>query len=166
MNRKVLSALLPLALVTVSACNGDDNTNAVNTAVNRAANTNVARANANAVVSERRDDVDWNVSEADFKNKTNEYKGAAERLGDKIGSGASDLWIWTKIKSKLAAIDDFPDTGVNVDVENGAVTLKGSVASAQQKQAAEAAVNDVKKDDKDVKGVTNSIQVAAASPAR
>ena len=164
MKKRILAALLTLAaLATAAACGGGNdnhgnanhsNSNAANRAANRAANANTAASTG----------LDWNVNRADFDRKKDEYANEAKRLNNKIGSGANDAWIWTKVKGKLAAIDDFPDTGVNVDVDNGNVTLSGTV-TGQQKVAAAAAVNDLRKDDKDIKGLTNNLTVAA-SPAR
>ena len=165
MKKRTFAASLTLAaaLATAAACGGGNdnhgNANHSNTnAANRAA-TNAA-ANANAAASK----LDWNVNRADFDKKKDEYTAEAKKLGNKVGSGANDAWIWTKVKAALAAIDDFPDTGVNVDVDNGNVTLSGTV-TGQQKVAAAGAVNKLKNDDKDIKGLTNNLTVAA-SPAR
>lgn len=165
MNKRTLAATLALsaALAASAACGDNDNhgnANHSNANTARPANANAAAANANTAAR----NLDWNINKADFDKKKDEYANEAKRLGNKIGSGASDAWIWTKMKGKLAAIDDFPDTGVNVDVDNGQVTLSGTVTGQQKTQAA-AAFNDMKKDDKDVKGLTNNLTVAA-SPAR
>jgi osmotically-inducible protein OsmY len=168
MNRKTLAAMLALALLTMAACGGDDHANAnhANTAANRAAANSNARANTNAAVSERRD-LDWKISLADFRNKMAEYKAEADRLGSKIGSGANDLWIWTKVRAALADLENFPTTSVNVDVDNGNVALSGTVENGQQRVEAVSAVNKLKATDdgKDIKNV-NSDNLKIASPAR
>ena len=163
MKKRTLAASLTLAaaLATAAACGGDNDNHGNTNHSNSNAAANRAAANANAAASKG---LDWNVNRADFDKKKDEYTGEAKKLGDKVGTGASDAWIWTKVKAKLATIDDFPDSGVNVDVDNGNVTLRGTV-TGQQKVAAAAAFNDLKKDDKDIKALKNDLTVAAG-PAR
>jgi hyperosmotically inducible protein len=57
----------------------------------------------------------------------------------------------------LAAADDLRDSTINVDVDNGVVTLTGTVASAAQKTRAEQVAKTVD----GVKSVRNQLKVAA-----
>ena len=74
-------------------------------------------------------------------------------------SAAADTWITTAAKVRLIASSDTPGFDINVDTDNGIVTLFGVVASAQAKQSAEAEVRKVG----GVKNVVNDLQVVAAA---
>ena len=71
----------------------------------------------------------------------------------------NDAWLWTKARFDLAAEDDLRDSTINVDVDNGVVTLTGTVASAAQKTRAEQSVKALD----GVKSVKNQLKVAAAN---
>jgi hyperosmotically inducible protein len=87
-------------------------------------------------------------------------KGKAADAPDTTVTGAmSDMWITTAAKVRLIANDQTPATAINVDTQNGTVTLFGMVPSAAAKSAAEA---EVKKID-GVKSVRNQLQVVAPS---
>ena len=72
-------------------------------------------------------------------------------------SSAADTWITTAAKVRLIASSDTPGFDINVDTNNGIVTLFGVVASAQAKRAAEAEVRKVG----GVKNVVNDLQIVA-----
>jgi osmotically-inducible protein OsmY len=72
-------------------------------------------------------------------------------------SAAADTWITTAAKVRLIASSDTPGFDINVDTNNGIVTLFGVVASAQAKRAAEVEVRKVG----GVKNVVNDLQVVA-----
>lgn len=74
------------------------------------------------------------------------------------GTTFSDMWISTAAKMRLMADSETPAMDINVDTENGVVTLFGIVPTKQSKQAAEA---DVRKVD-GVKNVDNALQVVPA----
>ncbi|MEI9813358.1 MAG: BON domain-containing protein [Acidobacteriota bacterium] len=61
----------------------------------------------------------------------------ATEVGEKIGSGLDDAWIHTKIRTKLVGEGELPFAGVNVDVVDKVVTLRGTVESATAKDTAE-----------------------------
>lgn len=69
----------------------------------------------------------------------------------------SDMWITGETKLRLLADDEAPALDVNVDTENGAVTLFGVVSSEAEKKAAEASAREVK----GVKSVQNELQVVS-----
>jgi len=75
--------------------------------------------------------------------------------GEKIGSSIDDAWIHTKIRSKLAGNGDFPFGGINVDVQDKVVTLRGSVDTAKEKADAER----IAKDTDGVTKVDNKLSV-------
>jgi hyperosmotically inducible protein len=73
------------------------------------------------------------------------------------GSAAGDTWITTAAKVRLIASSDTPGFDINVDTNNGIVTLFGVVASEQAKRSAEAEVRKVG----GVKNVVNDLQIVA-----
>jgi osmotically-inducible protein OsmY len=78
---------------------------------------------------------------------------AASAASDRV----SDIWITSEAKLRLLAADDAPALDVNVDTENGVVTLFGVVANEAEKKAAEATVREVK----GVESVQNELQVVS-----
>ena len=123
-------------------------------------NTN-SNANSNTRSTARADNANKNdkgVSREDFEKQKDRLAKEAKDLGRKIGTGAEDLWIWTKTRAALASADDLNDSTINIDVDNNAVTLTGSVPTAAQKSKAEQVVRGVE----GVTGVKNEIQVAPA----
>jgi hyperosmotically inducible protein len=152
-----LAAGLALAALAVG-CSGDTNTNTTNTTNTNTAvvtNTNTStkantNANSNANKAPTKEDVE--------KNKET-YGKQAKDAGRKIGTGASDTWLWVKAKYDLAAANDLRDSTINVDVENGVITLTGTVASKEQMQKADQIAKAVEGQ----KGVQNKLKVAAGN---
>jgi osmotically-inducible protein OsmY len=127
--------------------NANANANANSRAVVTNENTN-ANANSNTKRSPTREEYE--------KNKQS-YAEEAKSLGRKIGAGLDDGWLWTKTRFELAAADNLRDSTINVDVENGVVTLTGTVANAKQKAEAEKVAKSVE----GVKAVKNLLTVSA-----
>jgi hyperosmotically inducible protein len=73
------------------------------------------------------------------------------------GSTAGDLWITSASKMRLLADSRTPALDINVDTNDGIVTLFGIVDTADAKQAAEEDVRKVT----GVKRVANELQVVA-----
>ena len=128
-----------LAAILLAGCETDDN-------ANRSANANrtAAASNDNA-----------NISRDDFERQKDRFEKEARELGRKIGSGADDLWIWTKTRSALAYIEDLRDSTINVDVDSNVVTLSGTVPTEAQKVKAE----QIAKSIEGVASVKNEIKV-------
>ena len=70
---------------------------------------------------------------------------AMERAGDKMANAANktadkakDMAITAEMKTKLAADDRLKATSINVDTDNGAVTLRGTAPDAAAKESATA----------------------------
>jgi BON domain-containing protein len=139
--------------LSLSGCSQTANDNA-NT--NAHANMNVAAANANANVKANTN-TNRAPTRAEYEKNKQSYAEEAKNLGRKIGTGLDDGWLWTKTRFDLAAADDLRDSTINVDVENGVVTLNGTVANPAQKAKAETIAKSVA----GVKGVKNLLKVAA-----
>src|ERR1044071_2843723 len=134
---------LTASLVAVSvmmACGGTatntyTNANHSNTMTNMGsnnANSNIYVTNSNSSNSNR-----WNanISREEYEKNRSEYernKGSEESFGDSV----EDSWLWFKTKSALMTTSDLRDSTINVDVANGVITLKGTVASAAEKTKA------------------------------
>ena len=149
MKRQILVAFIAsFALAAFgAACDTAVTTNSNSNVVVANANTNT-NANATANANSNRRTINANISRAEYEKDKTTFTEDAKRLGRTIGSGANDGWLWTKTRADLATADDLRDSTINVDVENGVVTLSGSVATpAQKAKAGEVA--------KSVQGVTN-----------
>jgi hypothetical protein len=163
---KKLAILIMLAALA-GGCSSTDNANIAsrngNTGAvlnNNANNANVVNAaneaNANSSNANRRD-YNANISEADYSRDKERYGREAKEAGETVGSGLKDGYLWVKTKGSLAAVDDLRDSTINVDVNDGVITLRGTVASAAQKAAAAKAAGGI--DGK--KSVKDELKVAA-----
>ena len=154
MNRKTVLALFAGAALSVAAaCNGNDNAN-TNTNVNRA--TPVATATPAPTANANTNTVNWNMNREDFNKNANNYRAEAKNKGESVGESIEDGWIHFKVRAALAAVDDLRDSTINVDVDKNVVTLRGSVANADQKAKADKAAHV-----DGVKSVTNKLEVKA-----
>ena len=139
----------------IAACGGTTtNTN------NSRANTNLGANNANigAIVVNSNTNMDrWsntNVSRADYDKSRADYE--RDKGSSTIGSGANDSWLWFKTRAALLTTNDLRESTINVDVVNDVITLKGTVATAEQKKKAEEVANGIE----GKKSVKNELKVA------
>lgn len=105
------------------------------------------------------------TSNADRMGADNNHANADTNGDMSTGAGnsnqpVSDTWITTKVKAKLATTDGVDNSDIDVETNNGVVTLTGTAASHDAVQAMTAAA-------KDVKGVTQvnnaGLQVGSGS---
>jgi osmotically-inducible protein OsmY len=82
-------------------------------------------------------------------------------LAEASDEGFSDAWIRSKVGARLMSDPDVRRFRVDVDVDDGVVTLSGTVASAEAKQAAE----EVAERTSGVRRVVNEIEISASAPA-
>jgi osmotically-inducible protein OsmY len=80
----------------------------------------------------------------------------ARARNEKVGGGISDAWVHAKVVGQLVTDSDTPERKINVDVESGVVTLRGTVETMQQKQEAER----IAKQTEGVKRVNNMLKVS------
>jgi len=78
--------------------------------------------------------------------------------GHKMGEGTSDRKITADAKIRLMADSKVPALDINVDTDDGVVTLFGAVPSAEAKMAAQADVRKIA----GVKGVKDELQIVPA----
>lgn len=151
------------ASLIFSACGGTESNGVVNSTNNTRTNSpntaTVVNANNNVVVSNINTATNrWsntnNVNRADYDKNRADYE--RDKGSSTIGQGANDSWLWFKTRAALLATNDLRESTINVDVVNDKITLKGTVANAEQKKKAE----DVAKGIDGQKGVTNELKVA------
>jgi hypothetical protein len=156
MTRRITGLISITALsVFAMACDGTVNDN-------RMANANAnatATATPTPIANANTDDTRRVPTRDEYERDRDRYEREARESGRTIGTGVNDGWLWVKTRFELAAADDLRDSTINVDVENGVVTLSGTVASAAQKTRAEQIVMNVE----DVTNVRNNLRVVASN---
>ncbi len=158
MKKFVISGVAVVMAAALIGCDTTSNTNvkvngntiANNTAVVVNSNANLG---TNTAVNTNRD-----ISRADFDRDRARYESEAKETKSTVGTGANDLWLWTKTRSALLATNDLRESTINVDVSNAVVTLKGTVGTAAQKTAAENAAKGIE----GVGSVKNELKVDAS----
>ena len=158
MRSKTFLTMLGGAALCLAAagCNPDNNAN-TNANANRAANANaVATATPAATPAGSAYNRNYNSKEEYEKDKAN-YRAEAKNKNESIGEGLEDGWIHIKVRAALAVVNDLRDSTINVDVDKNVVTLRGSVANAASKKAAEDAAKKVD----GVKSVSNKLEIKA-----
>jgi hyperosmotically inducible periplasmic protein len=157
--KRLAAFLIGAAFVALaSACNDNTNGNANTANANLVRNANLSvntNANTNANTS---GNYNAKITKEEYEKDKERYGREAKGAGETIGSGLEDGWLWVKTKGELATVNDLRDSTINVDVSNAVVTLRGSVASADQKTKAEQAAKSVS----GVKSVTDKLTVSAS----
>jgi hyperosmotically inducible periplasmic protein len=159
--RRRIEGLILLAALAMLAVGCDNAAN--NNTVNRNANAN-ANATATATpAAVANDNANRRApTREEYDRDKARYDREARESGRTVGRGVNDGWLWVKTRFDLAAADDLRDSTINVDVDNGVVTLTGTVPSNTQKARAEQIVTPVD----GVKSVKNQLKVAAANANR
>jgi hyperosmotically inducible protein len=96
---------------------------------------NTGAMNANTTTSGN-SNFNYNMTREEANANRSNVEAEARRSGGSFGQGANDYWIWLKTRGALVTADDLRDSTINVDVNNGVITLKGTVANQQQKASA------------------------------
>jgi osmotically-inducible protein OsmY len=102
---------------------------------------------------------DAGITRQEYERNKESHTEEAKRLGRKIGAGANDGWLWTKTRAELANENDLRDATINVDVENGVVTLSGTVSNDAQRAKAEKAARGVE----GARNVRNQLTISVTS---
>lgn len=165
--KRLTTLLAALALAALgAACGGEttENRTTTNTMTTNASNGNVTTTTntTNTTVTANRGGYNANISQGDYEKDKETFSQKAKDAGDKIGSGLSDGWLWVKVRGALLAADDLEESGINVDVNNGVVTLRGNVPNADQVKKADAAAKSVG----GTKGVQNQLKTGDANANR
>ncbi len=93
------------------------------------------------------------IADSEIRERTDTAAEAGTKRS--MTSGATDAWITTDIKMRLLADRETPALDINVDTQDGVVTLFGIVGTAEAKRAAEAEARKVS----GVTRVENQLQV-------
>ncbi|MGI8467574.1 MAG: BON domain-containing protein [Pyrinomonadaceae bacterium] len=161
MNNKLTGLLIGTALsaFAFSACQTTSNTNTNRVVMTNSNTAVVVNNNGNTSVTTTR--TNTSVTKEDYEKNKTDYEKQAKDTGSKIGQGANDMWLWTKTRAELLATSDLRESTINVDVNDDVVTLRGTVANAEQKTKA----YDVAKSIEGVKSVTNDLQIKSNDSA-
>ncbi|MEJ7577050.1 MAG: BON domain-containing protein [Pyrinomonadaceae bacterium] len=143
---------VPANTGVVTNNNGNTNTSGVSTT--NTSNMNGSMMNGNSNMS--RGNYNANITREEYNRDKDRYSGEARQAGRTVGSGVNDGWLWTKTRAKLGTTDDLRDSTINVDVDNGVVTLTGTVASKAQSDRAKTVAGSVE----GVKSVNNRLTVS------
>src|SRR5882724_5087408 len=149
MSRKLIGvATILMSALAFAACN--DTTSNMNSNANTGNITTRTEPSATATPTPR-------YSEEQAREERERAKANKESIGQSL----DDAWIHTKIVAKLISDTQTPERKINVDVVDGAVTLRGQVDTAEAKAEAER----VAKETAGVKKVTNQLKVMPAKAA-
>src|SRR3989440_9025481 len=151
MSKKII--LLAGILVAAFACAACNDTTS---------NTNAnANANANTGTVTTRTAATATPTPRYSEEQAREERERAKANKETIGQSLDDAWIHTKIVAKLIGDTQTPERKINVDVVDGAVTLRGQVDAAEAKAEAER----LAKETDGVKKVTNQLKVVLVKAA-
>ena len=143
----ILTAFL-LSSIAVGACN-EANTNA---------NTN-SNANTSTIGTRTAPTATATATPRYTEEQAREEREKAKANKETVGQSLEDAWIHTKVVAKLISDSQTPERKINVDVVDGAVTLRGQVDKAEGKAEAER----LAKDTDGVKSVKNELKVVAGN---
>jgi osmotically-inducible protein OsmY len=130
----------------------------VETEAQRMRAVEAAKSSHSGIVVEDRIDVKpRELTRADYTaERANEERTRARDVGDRIGDSLDDAWVHSKIVAKLIGNTVTPERKINVDVDNGVVTLRGTVDTAEARTEAER----VAVETDGVKRVNNQLKVS------
>jgi hypothetical protein len=159
---KKFATLIALAALA-AGCTATDNSNTAvrNSNVGLVVNNNANMAPASSTANTNRRAYNANITEAEYEKDKARYGTEAKDAGETIGSGLKDGWLWVKTKGVLAGVDDLEDSNINVDVEDGVITLRGNVPAQSHIDAAGKAANGIE----GKKSVRNQLKVGAEGGA-
>jgi hyperosmotically inducible protein len=126
----------------------ETNTNKAVVVNNNAAANAANMANSNMMMnsntmSSSNSTYNANMTRAEYDREKERYEREAKSSGRTIGTGANDTWLWTKTRAALATTAGLRDSTINVDVDNGVITLTGTVGTKEQQQAAVKTANEI-----------------------
>jgi hypothetical protein len=143
----ILTAFL-LSSIAVGACNEATSN----------ANTN-SNANTSAIGTRTEPTATATATPRYTEEQARDEREKAKANKETVGQSLEDAWIHTKVVAKLITDSQTPERKINVDVVDGAVTLRGQVDTAEGKTEAER----LAKDTDGVKSVKNELKVVAGN---
>jgi osmotically-inducible protein OsmY len=148
----ILAATIIISGLFFAACN--DTTSNTNSNANANANTGIVTTRTEPTATAT-------PTPGYSEQQAREERERAKANKETIGESLDDAWIHAKIVTKLIGDTQTPERKINVDVVEGAVTLRGNVDTAEAKAEAER----VAKETDGVKKVTNQLKVMPAKAA-
>jgi osmotically-inducible protein OsmY len=142
-------AALMISSLALAACN--DTTSNTNSTANSNANTSTIGTRTEPAATAT-------ATPRYTEEQAREEREKAKANKETIGQSLEDAWVHTKVVAKLIGDSQTPERKINVDVVDGAVTLRGQVDTAEGKSEAER----LAKDTDGVKSVKNELKVVAA----
>ncbi len=142
----ILTAFL-LSSIAIGACN--ETTSNTNTNSNANTSTIGTRTEPTATAT---------ATPRYTEEQAREEREKAKANKETVGQSLDDAWVHTKVVAQLIGDTKTPERNINVDVVEGAVTLRGQVDTAEAKAEAER----VAKATDGVKSVKNELKVVAA----
>lgn len=165
----ILSAMAFAACETTPTTNANRASNSSNiaTVVNSnstGANANsispITTTNSNTVVNANHSTINYNGTAKENEASRTDVEARAKAAGSTIGQGAEDWWLWSKTNAALTTDANLHSTGgMNVDVVNSIITLRGTVPT----QADIVEANKIAKGITGQKGVVNKLTVGGGS---
>ena len=155
MSRKLIGvATILMSALAFAACN--------DTTSNMNSNANVnSNANAGNITTRTEPTATATPTPRYSEEQARQERERAKANKESIGQSLDDAWIHTKIVAKLISDTQTPERKINVDVVDGAVTLRGQVDTGEAKADAER----VAKETDGVKTVMNQLKVVPAKAA-
>src|ERR1051325_9359108 len=126
--RILLTATMLFSAVALGACNETTS----NTNANANANTGTVGTRTEPAAT-----ATPTATPAYSEEQAREERERAKANKETVGQSLDDAWIHTKIVAKLIGDTQTPERKINVDVVEGAVTLRGDVDTAEAKAEAE-----------------------------
>ena len=133
----IVSAMAFAACETTPTTNANRASNSSNVATvvnsnSTGANANsmspVTTTNSNTVVNANHSTINYNGTAKENEASRSSIEAQAKAAGGTIGQGAEDWWLWSKTNAALTTDANLHSSGgMNVDVVNGVITLKGTV---------------------------------------
>ena len=152
MMRRNLFLLLGIVLFA-GAFVGCSNQSNMNAGANANANTNMGTTSRGVPTA--------TATPKYTEEQARQERERAKANKETVGESLDDAWIHTKIVAKLVGDTKTPERKINVDVVKGAVTLRGTIDTADAKAEAER----VAKETNGVTKVTNELKVVPAKAA-
>lgn len=143
----VLVAALIFSMMAIAACN--------DTTSNSNSNAN-ANANHETIGTRTEPSPSATATPGYTEEQAREERERAKANKETVGQSMEDAWVHAKLVAKLISDTQTPERKINVDVVDGAVTLRGQVDTAEGKTEAER----LAKDTDGVKSVKNELKVA------
>jgi len=154
MKNQKLAIILIFITLAIAGCSSSNN--AADSKTTAAANQPINSSKPQAIASNTVEPVTTPASQNSSKSKSNTPVNKAPAT--QIGSGGSDLFIFTQARSALDSDVELRSARVIVEVKEGVITLSGTVPNSDQKMKAEHLLANMN----GVKSVRNQIKIVNA----